>query len=146
MVKYFLFLTAAVGLFSCNNSDEFELCNTSLHPYYYPELKYEGDFYAIKKHFKEYYQPVLASDNSGIIRIRFQVNCKGESGNYNIETYDFNFKITQINKEITTQLLELTKSLDGWIPARNDDGKRVNSHKFLAFKVENGNLIEIMPK
>lgn len=146
MVKYFLFLTAAVGLFSCNNSDEFELCSTSLHPYYYPELKYEGDFYAIKEHFKEYYQPVLASDNSGMVRIRFQVNCKGESGNFSVDTYNSNFEEIEVNKEIVTQLVELTRALKGWIPAKNEDGEPVNSHKFFAIRIENGNLMEIMPK
>jgi hypothetical protein len=51
-----------------------------------------------------------------------------------------------INTQITAQLLELTKGLKYWIPAKDDDEKIVNSHKFFAFKIVNGQLVDILPK
>jgi len=138
----------AVCLFiSCNSASEnFELCEGDLYPYYHPQLNYKGSFYAIKEHFKTHYKPIKTGNNTGIVRVRFQVNCKGETGNYNVATYSFNYELIAINTQITAQLLELTKGLKDWIPAKDDDKKIVNSHKFFAFKIVNGQLIDILPK
>ena len=51
-----------------------------------------------------------------------------------------------MSKKITKQLLNISKTLDDWIPAYDEDGNSVNSHKFFAFKIVNGKLIDILPK
>jgi hypothetical protein len=146
-MKTFISCIAVCLFISCNSASEnFELCGGGLHPYYHPELNYKGSFYAIKEHFKTNYKPVSTGNNTGIVRIQFQVNCKVETGNYNMETYSFNYELTAINTQITAQLLELTKGLKDWIPAKDDEGKTVNSHKFFAFKIVNGQIVDILPK
>lgn len=143
-IIYFLIL---VFCWACNSTtNEFDLCSGKLHPYYYPELTYTGDFYAIKKHYYTNYKEVNAPNNNGIVKIRFHINCKGESGNYKVESYSFDYATTEIDSNITEQLIQLTKSLTEWIPAQNEDGDAVNSHKFFAFKIKNGQLIDILPK
>lgn len=146
-MKYIYILVLISSILGCHSNDGgFELCDTSLHPYYYPELKYEGDFYAIKEHFYGKYTPVKEGINTGIIRIRFQVNCEGKAGNYEIETYDTNYRKIEIEPSIKTQLMELTQELNRWIPAKNEDGEEVNSHKFFAFRLLDGKIIDIQPK
>jgi hypothetical protein len=146
-MKYIYILVLFITILGCDsNSGDFELCDASLHPYYYPELKYEGEFYAIKEHFYGRYQSVENGSNTGIVRIRFQVNCTGETGRYNMETYDNNYRKIDIESEITNQLMQLTQELDGWIPGKNDEGETVNSHKFFAFKITEGKLVDILPK
>lgn len=137
-----------LALFSCNtkSSNDFALCWGSVYPYYNPDLKYEGDFYAIKEHFTTNFQKVNSQPNHGVVRIRFQVNCKGQAGNYQIETYNYNFQKDSVHAAITEQLLSLTQQLQAWIPAKNKEGEEVNSHKFFAFHIKNGELIDIMPK
>lgn len=135
-----------VLLASCNSKNDFTLCFTSKRPYYYPTLQYKGGFYKIKQHYYNNYTTIESQNNNGIVKIRFNINCKGISGNFHLETYSLEYKNTIISKKITDQLFFLTKSLNNWIPARDEDGETVNSHKFLAFRIVNGKLIDILPK
>lgn len=140
-------LFLVILFFSCStNSDpEFELCSEDKRPYYYPALQYKGGFYTIKNHFYNNYNSSENSNISGIVKIRFDVNCKGETGNFKINTYTLDYKDTIIVNQVTKQLLQLTKNLKDWIPA-SENGKLINSYKFFAFKLSNGKLIDILPK
>jgi hypothetical protein len=132
---------------SCNSKPtDFELCGGGLYPYYHPQLNYKGSFYAIKEYFYTNYKEVNYSNNTGIVKIRFHVNCKGETGNFKIETYGLDYNPIKIDTQITQQLLELSQRLKNWIPAKDENGNTVNSHKFLAFKIINGRLTDILPK
>ncbi len=136
-----------ICLFGCNkNNVKFELCPGKKHPYYYPNLRYNGDFYEIKAHYYNNYRTISLPNNTGVVKIMFSVNCKGKSGNYFLETYSLNYNNIIINKKITEQLINLTKTLNDWIPALDEDGESVNSHKFFAFKIIDGKLTDILPK
>lgn len=134
-------------IISCNsNSKDFKLCKGKLHPYYYPELEYSGGFYAIKEHFYSNYNQVKSLKNTGIVKIRFHINCYGESGDYRLEAYSLDYKNIELDIKITQQLVQLTKNLTEWIPAQDEDGNAINSHKFFAFRIIEGELIDILPK
>ena len=128
----------------------FELCGEGkMHPYYYPELKYEGDFHAIKQHFEMAYdsKPFRNLDNtSGVLTVQFQVNCKGQTGNFIVKMVDFDFKSIEMNEQLVHEILVLTKKLNRWIPANNEEGELVNSHKFISFKLVDGIILDIFPK
>ncbi|WP_024741906.1 hypothetical protein [Tenacibaculum maritimum] len=146
-MKTIISFIICICLFSCKNSNEkIELYSGKKWPYYYPTLEYKGGFYEIKKHYFNNYRTIVSPNNSGIVKIRFNINCKGISGNFHLETYSLEYKNTVISKKITDQLFFLTKSLNNWIPGRDEDGETVNSHKFLAFRIVNGKLIDILPK
>ena len=137
-----------VPFYGCKfGGEEFELCGSGeLWPYYHPELKNEQSFYLIKKLYFDNYRSISGENINGIVKIRFHVNCKGESGNFMVENYDLEYKKTELEKEISDQLLSLSKNIDRWIPAKDEDGELVNSHKFYAFRIEKGQLIDILPK
>lgn len=141
--NFFVFIL----IFGCNsNEKDFKLCSGSKYPYYYPFLKYEGGFYEVKRHFYDNYKPIKGEKNTGIVRIQFQVNCNGITGNFKVETYDLDYNNATLNASIIEQLLQLTMSLKKWTPAVTDDGEIVDSHKFFAFKLIDGELKDIMPK
>lgn len=127
---------------------DFSMCaSTDTWPYYHPTLNYEGEFYTIKKHFSEKYnKPFWTQNSTGIVRVSFAINCEGQTGNYKVETCDYDYKPISVDRDIVEQLLGLTKELNAWIPAKSEEGQIVNSHKFFAFKLQEGDLIEIMPK
>ncbi|MFH4968280.1 hypothetical protein V8G61_08760 [Gaetbulibacter sp. M240] len=132
---------------ACNSSDSnFKLCGNKKYPYYHPDLSYEGGFYEIKRHFYENYSQIKNDKNTGIVQIQFQVNCIGDTGNYKVSTYSLEYKNTIMDETIIHRLLQLTKGLKKWIPAVNDNGENINSHKFFAFKLIDGKLIDILPK
>lgn len=132
--------------FSCNKNDSFRLCHKKKYPYYYPSLGYVGGFYEVKKHFNKGYEEIKGENNSGVVRIKFLVNCKGEIGNLEVETYSLSYEKTSLNMKIVEQFINLIEDLKDWIPAIDDKGERVDSFKFYAFKIVDGELKEILPK
>ena len=102
--------------------------------------------YAIKEKYKQEYIPVKKGKNSGIIKIRFDVNCKGETGNFVSETYNLKYESTTMNDSIVNQTVLIARNLNNWTPGTNDDNEKINSFKFLAIKVINGEIKEILPK
>lgn len=124
----------------------FKLCGDeeSL-PYYSSNLRYIGGFWEIKNHFKQI-EFVSLDNNSGIVTIQFAVNCNNEVGRYTTQSCDLDYLPNEINPLIIDKLLLLTKELKNWIAGKDEEGNFVNSHAFLSFRIENGAIIEILPK
>lgn len=142
-----LFFTFFLVFSSCGPSTNgFKLCSHKKYPYYHPALTYKGGFYAIKEFFLENYEIVNEGVNTGIVRVQFEVNCLGETGNYEIANYSLEYKKIELTGNINNQLIRLTRELRDWIPAKNEFGENIDSHKFFAFKLVNGNLVDILPK
>lgn len=106
-------------------------------------IQYQGEKAAITDQFRDNYQPVN-NNQSGFIRIRFIVNCKGESGRFRLISSDPEFNDLQFDSRITDQLMQITQSLKGWKPQPAGDSPR-DYYQYLLFKIENGALKEIMP-
>ncbi|NOT37972.1 MAG: hypothetical protein HOP11_11390 [Saprospiraceae bacterium] len=129
------------------DGNDFKLCNTEndVRQYFnmYKGLQIEGEKKMILKHFIENYQPVKTKE-SGWIRVRFIVNCKGETGRFRMIESDENYQERTFDSKISKQIFQLTKSLQGWKPQK-DDGKSVDYYQYLVFKISNGNIEKIMP-
>ena len=134
--------------FSCNRkSGELKLCGIGiLKPYYLTGLDYKGGMFAIKEKYKSEYIPVKKGENSGIVKIRFDVNCKGETGNFEFETYSLSYEPVTLNDSIVNQTVSIAKRLVDWIPGVNGDGEKINSFKFISIKLDDGEIKEILPK
>ncbi|NQX97149.1 MAG: hypothetical protein HRT73_04600 [Flavobacteriales bacterium] len=150
IILLFCFLYSTTTIFAQENTEKFSLCeNLKTYPYYHPDITYKGDFWVIKEHFKNNY-PIdnfkKMSNNSGIITIQFKINCKGKTGDFKVRQCDLNYKKTILNESISNYFLNKTKALKDWIPAKDEDGNTVNSHKFFSFKLNKGKLVEILPK
>lgn len=133
-----------------SNESNFNLCNDLLnnnypsHRYYGAKVKYIGGIYNISKKFKEKYRKPNDILESGLIRVNFIVNCKGETGMFEILELDENYKQKRFNKQISDQILSICKELDEWIPGIVE-GQKVDSYKFLTFKIKNSEIVEIFP-
>ncbi len=125
----------------------FELCRGELRVKQYfnfsQGLQYEGEKRAIVKVFQQQYQSI-ENDQSGWIRIRFIVNCKGETDRFRLMGADQNYDPMNFDKRITEQLLAITRSLNGWKILPNEE-KPWDYYQYLIFKIENGQLKEILP-
>lgn len=105
-------------------------------------LQYAGEKLAIIKAFEQY-EPVL-SEESGLIRIRFVVNCNGKTDRFRIISSDWDYQEKEFDPEIVGQLMQITKSLDGWLPQPAGPQPR-DYYQYLIFKIEKGALTEILP-
>lgn len=125
----------------------FEICggddNVAQYFHFSQGLQIVGEQRAIQDTFQEDYQPVDL-DQSGWIRIRFIVNCKGETGRFRLTGSDENYAAFEFDPMITEQLLRITQKLKGWAIHENQYGS-LNYYQYLVFVMEKGEIKEILP-
>jgi uncharacterized protein YfbU (UPF0304 family) len=125
----------------------FKLCNEERIVQYYnfsKSVQYEGEKVRIINHFKQHFQPLLDISQTGYVTIRFIVNCEGKTGRFRVQEMDNNYQVISLDKALVTQILKLTKDLDGWIVGVYDN-KKFDYYQYLTFKIKNGSIEEIMP-
>lgn len=129
------------------DKQDFELCNEN-HIYQYfnnsEGLEYEGEKLEIEKVFKEKYKSEKINNETGLIRINFIVNCKGKTDRFRLISMDEKYTEKVFLKSITDQLLNITKTLNGW-KSKKIREKEIDYYQYLIFKIENGQLKEIVP-
>lgn len=106
-------------------------------------FEYKGGKKELEDLFEKKYTHIKV-DESGLIRIRFIVNCKGETGRFRVIQMNDNYEQFTFDDKITNQLLMITQSLDGW-KVKENNGAEIDYYQYLIFKIEKGNLIEILP-
>lgn len=124
--------------------DDFSLCgNEELIGYYHsaaPKI-YRGT----KHRFREF---VLSSfqnkgfDGSGYLNLRFHVNCKGQVGNLEVNQLDDNFHKQSLSIDMVDQIVGLISHAENWDTFAAGD---YNYYMYLNFKIENGDITEIIP-
>jgi hypothetical protein len=125
-------------------SDGFETCHEYIYDYYNPERPtYVNGKNGLRKFVLKNYKNDGYSD-SGYLNIRFVINCKGETGRYVIHENDLSLSPKKFNPEIKKQLFELTTQLNKWNP-NFIRGKKVDSYMYISYRIENGEIIEIIP-
>lgn len=125
----------------------FTLCNEKNTKQYHnlnEEMQYEGEKYALENIFATHFKPSEEVMDSGMIRIRFSVNCKGETGRFRLISSGYDYKEKQFNNAITDQLMTITKSLKGWKILADKRGPK-DYYQYLIFKITDGQIKEIMP-
>lgn len=129
---------------SLGGDSPFKICNPgSITQYYRSGTRYDKGYPEMRRFFAEHYQaPENGKGQNGYIRIRFVVNCEGETGRFDVLTCDFNYQPKVFAPEIQTQILELTKLLQGW---RHQDfqGPIPDSFVILTFKMKAGKIDDI---
>lgn len=118
--------------------------NYSFQYFDFDNFEYEGEKLAIENIFKKSYNSKKVKKESGLVRIRFIINCQGKTDRFRILSVDENYKAKEFDKNITEQLLQITKRLDGWKPKKYKE-KEVNYYQYLIFKLVKGQLIEVLP-
>lgn len=81
---------------------------------------------------------------NGYITIRFVVNCEGNTGMFRMQKLDKNYKEIHLDEKLGEQLLNFTKSLNGWLP-KIIQNKPVDYYQYLTYKIEDGKIVEILP-
>lgn len=126
---------------------DFTLCNDKYILQYFNNsegLTYEGEKLAIEQASSEKYKSEGLKKESGFIRIRFVVNCKGETDRFRILASDENFQEKLFDDKITNQILQISKELNGWKPKKYQN-VLYDYYQYLIFKIEKGQIIEILP-
>lgn len=131
---------------SLQDGISFKICNTDDQIIQYfnngKGVEYLGGKTAIDSLFFTKYQKV-ETDKSGLVRIRFVVNCTGETGRFRLLSADLNYQPLKFPDAVTMQLLQITKSMKGWQTKMWKDMK-IDYYQNLIFRIEQGQLINII--
>ena len=129
------------------DKDDFELCNEKHIYQYFNNLggfEYYGGKSAVEKEYYEKYKSTTIKNETGLIRINFVVNCKGETDRFRLISMDEDYNEKTFAKSITEQLMSISKSLKGWMPKKLN-GIYIDYYQYLIFKIEEGRIKEILP-
>jgi len=125
----------------------FKLCHEDMTmPFNYGGfgLVYEGEKKQLVKTINNKFNYLQTKGQTGYITVRFIINCKGQTGRFRVIEMDLNLKEKKFDKNISTQILNITKELDGWKSLQRWE-KKWDVQQYLTFKFENGILIDILP-
>jgi hypothetical protein len=122
----------------CNEAHIFQYFNNS------EGLQYEGEKLAIEKAFANQYDVKIVRKESGLVRIRFVVNCKGETDRFRVIAMNENYEPYNFDPRLTQQLLAITKRLKGWQPKTYNNAP-TDYYQYLIFKIKDAEIIEILP-
>ncbi|MBQ4820143.1 hypothetical protein [Aquimarina sp. MMG016] len=125
-------------------TDDFQLCKggrmygfySSAAPKIYRKSKLE-----FKKTIKTSFKDQNYKDN-GYLSLRFNMNCKGKTGNLIITELNSDLGVTTLNSNLVDQLVSLSLQEENWQTVSDTD---VNYYMYLLFKIENGTITEILP-
>ena len=124
----------------------FLVCSKSNIPQYYAvNGRFEGEKAAIERYFKENFRKNQAwKKEEGYITIRFVVNCKGQSGRFRVQEMSPEYLPKKFPATLIQQLLQLTKQMQGWIPATIKDTP-CDFYQYLCFTIAQGDIVRITP-
>lgn len=108
-------------------------------------FRYKGEKRALIDLFQSQYKPVKKKKQNGYIRIRFVVNCEGQSGQFRVLESDMNFEPYKFHSKVVNQLLDITKSLDGWFVVSDESNNAQDYYQYLIFKIKDGKIEDLMP-
>lgn len=81
---------------------------------------------------------------TGIVTVRFLINCTGEMGRFRVYEVDTAYRPTTLPPEIARYLLRAVRSLGRWQPGTYQHHP-YDSYKFLSFRLQAGQLVTIFP-
>jgi hypothetical protein len=125
----------------------FKICTPNRVSQYFnfgKSLQYRGEKVKIIQGFSELFNAKGNKKDSGFVTIRFIVNCEGKTGWFRVQGMGIDYKEKKFSADLVNNLLAATRKLDGWIIG-GDSTNKIDYYQYLTFKIERGNLVEIMP-
>lgn len=94
------------------------------------------------------YQSVQQAGQSGLIWVRFVVNCEGEPGPFELTGFDDDYCPKLFDSRITNQLRDICQNRVGTDPALRQSQPADPSHDVsvaITFRLKDGRIIDILP-
>lgn len=137
-----------VGYLSSENSDfasNFKRCNDYSPIGYYSHVDFNV-FDKNKAQFKRFIQSNFNSNlytDSGMLNLRFIINCNGEVGDMEVNQLNKDYQITKFNNNLVEEIIQLTVEKENWVISDNKSDN--DKYMYLIFRLEDGKITEILP-
>ncbi len=83
--------------------------------------------------------------DTGYLNLRFLINCEGKVGHVEVNEFDIDLIRSDLTDELVDQLIKLALKEDNWEIRNKHYDTPQNHYMYLLFKLENGNVTEILP-
>ena len=126
------------------DNPDFKLCNPSaVWQGYWLKTKMDETTQAVEQEFKGRFQTKDEWKNeSGLIRIRFVVNCQGQSDRFRLLELDFDLNEKKFSESLRAHLLTVAKGIQ-W-PARRANQQTMDYYHHFSIRITNGQLTDII--
>ncbi len=129
-----------------DDPDSLQLCH---HPkriadYYNGKGGFEGGKKALWQQIEQKLDNTKLKQASGYLTFRFIVNCRGEAGWFTTEEADLTYQKKTFDVALVSHLFEILSELNEWRPC-TVRGETRDAYFYITFKLEDGELIEILP-
>ncbi len=127
--------------------NHFRLCrDLYTAPYYRTLTTYQGNKRAMTEQLiAKLPQELDLGKQSGYITFRFYIDCQGNMGRFDLQQSDLNFDPITFDKKIIKHLFTSVQNLKDWKAGKNDEGERLDCHKFITFKIVDEQIVDILP-
>jgi hypothetical protein len=138
--------TGDIAFNAALDDSTFVICNPQLvFQYYNTGSYYKQHKREIEHYFKNRYQPTAqTAGETGYLTIRFIINCSGKTGRFRMVELDASYQPCTFDAGISSQLLKLTKELQGWQPAVYKE-TIYDSYQYITFKLIKGTIECVLP-
>lgn len=131
--------------YATDSSGTFKPCEPNhIFEYFSVNGKYPESSQKLLESVRQVYRKPANSTQSGFITIRFLVNCRGETGWFDVFQVDDHYRQCTFEKSIVEQLTAFTKSLNQW-KAGKWESEVVNYFAYVTFKINAGTIENIIP-
>lgn len=108
--------------------------------------QYEGGRPKFVEDITSSFDPNIKNSFTGLVRVRFVVNCMGETGRFRLLSSGLDYQPNQIDENIKNHLIDIVKKLKGWkTQSKNGTEPARDYYQFVIFKMENGKIREVLP-
>lgn len=129
------------------DNPKFHICDEfNIMEYYQVNPKYGEGYKSIRLYFDQYLKEIEKQINfeSGLVTIRFVINCKGETDRFRVFSVDGNYKDLTITDELKQLCIRTVKNMGNWQPGF-DSGEYFDSYFTLSLKIRNGQVTDLLP-
>ena len=137
-----------IGYLSPENRDfspKFKPCNSNLPNGYYSNIGFET-FDKSKSSFKQFIESNFKKErytDSGMLNLRFIINCKGEIGDMEVNQLNKDYQLTELNSDLVEKIIQLTVEKENWTISNNESHD--DKYMYLIFRLEDVKIVEILP-
>jgi len=124
----------------------FSLClaKDSIKAYPYSSLEYKGHQRALRNDLMTQLKNKDIKFSDGYLFVSYYINCKGESGNFQVDGMDLNYKEKTFEKEILQSVQTEIENLSKWKLPYNKSGETLDAAYSITFKFKDDTIEKII--
>ncbi|ADB40942.1 hypothetical protein [Spirosoma linguale] len=128
----------------------FQTCSTCFQPLWNTiPLSHTSRQYELNKLLSNYYQPVSQKEQSGLLTIKFVVNCAGQVGLFDVKGFGDDYCPKAFTSQLTDQLLSICRNhiaIRSFLqPGKDPDQLTHDTAVSLTFRLKDGHITDILP-